>query len=110
MDFNTIVNNLIEERISKEQENTRDEAVEDLNKLLSLNTVEEPVEEPKVIEKPVKKTWSKLTKSEKEQIVDEYTKDLLNGAEIKEKILNKTITARNIKFDPIKQKIISVKI
>lgn len=142
IDFNDIVNLLIDERMKKEEENPNEKAKEDYEKLkdlidkekntnnqISINQqlkeVDDKIEERKKNSKNKKsketktnessnsklKTWSSLNKESKEKIIDEYIKEnKLTDETLKLKIMNGTISSRNIKYDKVNQKIISIKL
>lgn len=116
--FNDIVNQLVDERIEREKANTREEAKEHLNKLIEVIEKEKiPIVDTKqeqfkqMIKDEQKKTWSKLTKSEKEKIVDIYIEEnsISNGVELKERIMKRKIKVKNIEYDRIKERIIAIK-
>ena len=87
INFNQIINSLIDERMEKEKEFEK--------KLKELE----------------KKTWSKLTKEEKERILDNYIKEhnITNGDELKTKINKRKIRVKDIEYDRVNEKIISIK-
>lgn len=116
--FNDIVNQLVDERIEREKANTREEAKEHLNKLIEVIEKEKiPIVDTKqeqfkqMIKDEQKKTWSKLTKGEKEKIIDIYIEEnsISNGVELKERIMKRKIKVKNIEYDRIKERIIAIK-
>lgn len=114
--FNQIINSLIDERMIKEQDNIQDQeyydklknVIEDEKKALVDNKQNEFEKKLKELEK---KTWSKLTKEEKERILDNYIKEhnITNGDELKTKINKRKIRVKNIEYDRVNEKIISIK-
>ena len=114
--FNQIINSLIDERMIKEQDNIQDqeyydklkEVIEDEKKALVDNKQNEFEKKLKELEK---KTWSKLTKEEKERILDNYIKEhnITNGNELKAKINKRKIRVKDIEYDRVNEKIISIK-
>ena len=114
--FNQIINSLIDERMIKEQDNIQDqeyydklkEVIEDEKKALVDNKQNEFEKKLKELEK---KTWSKLTKEEKERILDNYIKEhnITNGDELKAKINKRKIRVKDIEYDRVNEKIISIK-
>ena len=114
--FNQIINSLIDERMIKEQDNIQDQeyydklknVIEDEKKALVDNKQNEFEKKLKELEK---KTWSKLTKEEKERILDNYIKEhnITNGDQLKAKINKRKIRVKNIEYDRVNEKIISIK-
>lgn len=114
--FNQIINSLVDQRIIKEQENIQDqeyydklrEVIENEKKALIDNKQNEFEKKLKELEK---KTWSKLTKEEKERILDNYIKEhnITNGEELKAKINKRKIRVKDIEYDRVNEKIISIK-
>lgn len=114
--FNQIINSLIDERMIKEQDNIQDleyydklkNVIEDEKKALVDNKQNEFEKKLKELEK---KTWSKLTKEEKERILDNYIKEhnITNGDELKTKINKRKIRVKDIEYDKVNEKIISIK-
>lgn len=114
--FNQIINSLIDERMIKEQDNIQDleyydklkNVIEDEKKALVDNKQNEFEKKLKELEK---KTWSKLTKEEKERILDNYIKEhnITNGDELKTKINKRKIRVKDIEYDRVNEKIISIK-
>lgn len=114
--FNQIINSLIDERMIKEQDNIQDQeyydklknVIEDEKKALVDNKQNEFEKKLKELEK---KTWSKLTKEEKERILDNYIKEhnITNGDELKTKINKRKIRVKDIEYDRVNEKIISIK-
>lgn len=113
--FNQIINSLIDERMIKEQDNIQDQeyydklknVIEDEKKALVDNKQNEFEKKLKELEK---KTWSKLTKEEKERILDNYIKEhnITNGDELKTKINKRKIRVKDIEYDRVNEKIISI--
>ena len=116
INFNQIVNSLIDERMEKEKDNIQDpeyyeklkNVIEDEKKALVDNKQNEFEKKLKELEK---KTWSKLTKEEKERILDNYIKEhnITNGDELKKKINKRKIRVKDIEYDRVNEKIISIK-
>lgn len=116
INFNQIVNSLIDERMEKEKDNIQDSeyyeklknVIEDEKKALIDNKQNEFEKKLKELEK---KTWSKLTKEEKERILDNYIKEhnITNGDELKTKINKRKIRVKDIEYDRVNEKIISIK-
>lgn len=116
INFNQIINSLIDERIEKEKDNIQDSeyyeklknVIEDEKKALVDNKQNEFEKKLKELEK---KTWSKLTKEEKERILDNYIKEhnITNGDELKTKINKRKIRVKDIEYDRVNEKIISIK-
>ena len=116
INFNQIVNSLIDERMEKEKDNIQDpeyyeklkNVIEDEKKALVDNKQNEFEKKLKELEK---KTWSKLTKEEKERILDNYIKEhnITNGDELKAKISKRKIRVKDIEYDRVNEKIISIK-
>lgn len=116
INFNQIINSLIDERMIKEQDNIQDQeyydklknVIEDEKKALVDNKQNEFEKKLKELEK---KTWSKLTKEEKERILDNYIKEhnITNGDELKTKINKRKIRVKDIEYDRVNEKIISIK-
>ena len=116
INFNQIVNSLIDERMEKEKDNIQDpeyyeklkNVIEDEKKALVDNKQNEFEKKLKELEK---KTWSKLTKEEKERILDNYIKEhnITNGDELKAKINKRKIRVKDIEYDRVNEKIISIK-
>ena len=106
----------IDERMEKEKDNIQDpeyyeklkNVIEDEKKALVDNKQNEFEKKLKEIEK---KTWSKLTKEEKERILDNYIKEhnITNGDELKTKINKRKIRVKDIEYDRVNEKIISIK-
>ena len=116
INFNQIINSLIDERMEKEKDNIQDpeyyeklkNVIEDEKKALVDNKQNEFEKKLKELEK---KTWSKLTKEEKERILDNYIKEhnITNGDELKAKINKRKIRVKDIEYDRVNEKIISIK-
>ena len=116
INFNQIVNSLIDERMEKEKDNIQDSeyyeklknVIEDEKKALIDNKQNEFEKKLKELEK---KTWSKLTKEEKERILDNYIKEhnITNGDELKTKINKRKIRVKDIEYDRVNERIISIK-
>ena len=116
INFNQIINSLIDERMEKEKDNIQDSeyyeklknVIEDEKKALVDNKQNEFEKKLKELEK---KTWSKLTKEEKERILDNYIKEhnITNGDELKTKINKRKIRVKDIEYDRVIEKIISIK-
>ena len=116
INFNQIVNSLIDERMEKEKDNIQDpeyyeklkNVIEDEKKALIDNKQNEFEKKLKELEK---KTWSKLTKEEKERILDNYIKEhnITNGDDLKMKINKRKIRVKDIEYDRINERIISIK-
>ena len=116
INFNQIINSLIDERMEKEKDNIQDSeyyeklknVIEDEKKALVDNKQNEFEKKLKELEK---KTWSKLTKEEKERILDNYIKEhnITNGDELKAKINKRKIRVKDIEYDRVNEKIISIK-
>ncbi len=116
INFNQIINSLIDERMEKEKDNIQDSeyyeklknVIEDEKKALVDNKQNEFEKKLKELEK---KTWSKLTKEEKERILDNYIKEhnITNGDELKAKISKRKIRVKDIEYDRVNEKIISIK-
>lgn len=116
INFNQIINSLIDERMEKEKDNIQDpeyyeklkNVIEDEKKALVDNKQNEFEKKLKELEK---KTWSKLTKEEKERILDNYIKEhnITNGDELKMKINKRKIRVKDIEYDRVNEKIISIK-
>lgn len=116
INFNQIVNSLIDERMEKEKDNIQDleyydklkNVIEDEKKALIDNKQNEFEKKLKELEK---KTWSKLTKEEKERILDNYIKEhnITNGDELKMKINKRKIRVKDIEYDRVNERIISIK-
>ena len=116
INFNQIINSLIDERMEKEKDNIQDSeyyeklknVIEDEKKALIDNKQNEFEKKLKELEK---KTWSKLTKEEKERILDNYIKEhnITNGDELKTKINKRKIRVKDIEYDRVNEKIISIK-
>lgn len=116
INFNQIVNSLIDERMEKEKDNIQDpeyyeklkNVIEDEKKALIDNKQNEFEKKLKELEK---KTWSKLTKEEKERILDNYIKEhnITNGDELKTKINKRKIRVKDIEYDRVNERIISIK-
>ena len=116
INFNQIINSLIDERIEKEKDNIQDSeyyeklknVIEDEKKALVDNKQNEFEKKLKELEK---KTWSKLTKEEKERILDNYIKEhnITNGDELKTKINKRKIRVKDIEYDRVNERIISIK-
>ena len=116
INFNQIINSLIDERMEKEKDNIQDSeyyeklknVIEDEKKALVDNKQNEFEKKLKELEK---KTWSKLTKEEKERILDNYIKEhnITNGDELKTKISKRKIRVKDIEYDRVNEKIISIK-
>ena len=116
INFNQIINSLIDERMEKEKDNIQDpeyyeklkNVIEDEKKTLIDNKQNEFEKKLKELEK---KTWSKLTKEEKERILDNYIKEhnITNGDELKTKINKRKIRVKDIEYDRVNEKIISIK-
>ena len=116
--FNDIISELIDERIEKEKENTRPEAKEHLDKLIEVISQEKiPMVDTKqeqfnqMIKNEQKPTWGKLTKKDKERIIDAYIDEnsIENGSELKERIMKRKIKVKNIEYDRVNEKIIAIK-
>ena len=115
INFNQIINSLIDERMEKEKDNIQDpeyyeklkNVIEDEKKALVDNKQNEFEKKLKELEK---KTWSKLTKEEKERILDNYIKEhnITNGDELKTKINKRKIRVKDIEYDRVNEKIISI--
>lgn len=116
INFNQIINSLIDERMEKEKDNIQDpeyyeklkNVIEDEKKALIDNKQNEFEKKLKELEK---KTWSKLTKEEKERILDNYIKEhnITNGDELKTKINKRKIRVKDIEYDRVNERIISIK-
>lgn len=116
INFNQIINSLIDERMEKEKDNIQDSeyyeklknVIEDEKKALVDNKQNEFEKKLKELEK---KTWSKLTKEEKERILDNYIREhnITNGDELKTKINKRKIRVKDIEYDRVNEKIISIK-
>ena len=116
INFNQIINSLIDERMEKEKDNIQDSeyyeklknVIEDEKKALIDNKQNEFEKKLKELEK---KTWSKLTKEEKERILDNYIKEhnITNGDELKMKINKRKIRVKDIEYDRVNERIISIK-
>lgn len=116
INFNQIINSLIDERMEKEKDNIQDSeyyeklknVIEDEKKALIDNKQNEFEKKLKELEK---KTWSKLTKEEKERILDNYIKEhnITNGDELKTKINKRKIRVKDIEYDRVNERIISIK-
>lgn len=116
INFNQIINSLIDQRMEKEKDNIQDleyydklkNVIEDEKKALVDNKQNEFEKRLKELEK---KTWSKLTKEEKERILDNYIKEhnITNGDELKTKINKRKIRVKDIEYDRVNEKIISIK-
>ena len=116
INFNQIINSLIDERMEKEKDNIQDSeyyeklknVIEDEKKALVDNKQNEFEKKLKELEK---KTWSKLTKEEKERILDNYIKEhnITNGDELKTKINKRKIRVKDIEYDRVNERIISIK-
>ena len=116
INFNQIINFLIDERMEKEKDNIQDpeyyeklkNVIEDEKKALVDNKQNEFEKKLKELEK---KTWSKLTKEEKERILDNYIKEhnITNGDELKAKISKRKIRVKDIEYDRVNERIISIK-
>lgn len=116
INFNQIINSLIDERMEKEKDNIQDpeyyeklkNVIEDEKKALVDNKQNEFEKKLKELEK---KTWSKLTKEEKERILDNYIKEhnITNGDELKAKISKRKIRVKDIEYDRVNERIISIK-
>lgn len=116
INFNQIINSLIDERMEKEKDNIQDSeyyeklknVIEDEKKALVDNKQNEFEKKLKELEK---KTWSKLTKEEKERILDNYIKEhnITNGDELKAKISKRKIRVKDIEYDRVNERIISIK-
>ena len=116
INFNQIINSLIDERMEKEKDNIQDSeyyeklknVIEDEKKALVDNKQNEFEKKLKELEK---KTWSKLTKEEKERILDNYIKEhnITNGDELKTKINKRKIRVKDIEYDRVNEKRISIK-
>lgn len=116
INFNQIINSLIDERMEKEKDNIQDpeyyeklkNVIEDEKKALIDNKQNEFEKKLKELEK---KTWSKLTKEEKERILDNYIKEhnITNGDELKMKINKRKIRVKDIEYDRVNERIISIK-
>ena len=116
INFNQIINSLIDERMEKEKDNIQDSeyyeklknVIEDEKKALVDNKKNEFEKKLKELEK---KTWSKLTKEEKERILDNYIKEhnITNGDELKTKINKRKIRVKDIEYDRVNERIISIK-
>ena len=116
INFNQIVNSLIDERMEKEKDNIQDSeyyeklknVIEDEKKALVDNKQNEFEKKLKELEK---KTWSKLTKEEKERILNNYIKEhnITNGDDLKMKINKRKIRVKDIEYDRVNEKIISIK-
>lgn len=116
INFNQIINSLIDERMEKEKDNIQDpeyyeklkNVIEDEKKALVDNKQNEFEKKLKELEK---KTWSKLTKEEKERILDNYIKEhnITNGDELKTKINKRKIRVKDIEYDRVNERIISIK-
>lgn len=116
INFNQIINSLIDERMEKEKDNIQDSeyyeklknVIEDEKKALVDNKQNEFEKKLKELEK---KTWSKLTKEEKERILDNYIKEhnITNGDELKMKINKRKIRVKDIEYDRVNERIISIK-
>lgn len=116
INFNQIINSLIDERMEKEKDNIQDSeyyeklknVIEDEKKALVDNKQNEFEKKLKELEK---KTWSKLTKEEKERILDNYIKEhnITNGDDLKMKINKRKIRVKDIEYDRVNEKIISIK-
>lgn len=116
INFNQIVNSLIDERMEKEKDNIQDpeyyeklkNVIEDEKKASIDNKQNEFEKKLKELEK---KTWSKLTKEEKERILDNYIKEhnITNGDELKMKINKRKIRVKDIEYDRVNERIISIK-
>lgn len=116
INFNQIVNSLIDERMEKEKDNIQDpeyyeklkNVIEDEKKASIDNKQNEFEKKLKELEK---KTWSKLTKEEKERILDNYIKEhnITNGDDLKMKINKRKIRVKDIEYDRVNERIISIK-
>ena len=116
INFNQIINSLIDERMEKEKDNIQDpeyyeklkNVIEDEKKALVDNKQNEFEKKLKELEK---KTWSKLTKEEKERILDNYIKEhnITNGDELKTTINKRKIRVKDIEYDRVNERIISIK-
>ena len=116
INFNQIINSLIDERMEKEKDNIQDpeyyeklkNVIEDEKKASIDNKQNEFEKKLKELEK---KTWSKLTKEEKERILDNYIKEhnITNGDELKMKINKRKIRVKDIEYDRVNERIISIK-
>lgn len=116
INFNQIINSLIDERMEKEKDNIQDSeyyeklknVIEDEKKASIDNKQNEFEKKLKELEK---KTWSKLTKEEKERILDNYIKEhnITNGDELKMKINKRKIRVKDIEYDRVNERIISIK-
>ena len=116
INFNQIINSLIDERMEKEKDNIQDSeyyeklknVIEDEKKALVDNKQNEFEKKLKELEK---KTWSKVTKEEKERILDNYIKEhnITNGDELKTKINKRKIRVKDIEYDRVNERIISIK-
>lgn len=114
--FNQIINSLVDQRIIKEQENIQDQEYYDKLKEVIENEKKASVDNKqnefeKKLKELEKKTWSKLTKEEKERILDNYIKEhnITNGEELKAKINKRKIRVKDIEYDRVNEKIISIK-
>lgn len=116
INFNQIINSLIDERMEKEKDNIQDpeyyeklkNVIEDEKKASIDNKQNEFEKKLKELEK---KTWSKLTKEEKERILDNYIKEhnITNGDDLKMKINKRKIRVKDIEYDRVNERIISIK-
>ena len=114
--FNQIINSLVDQRIIKEQENIQDQEYYDKLREVIENEKKASVDNKqnefeKKLKELEKKTWSKLTKEEKERILDNYIKEhnITNGAELKTKINKRKIRVKDIEYDRVNEKIISIR-
>lgn len=114
--FNQIINSLVDQRIIKEQENIQDQEYYDKLREVIENEKKASVDNKqnefeKKLKELEKKTWSKLTKEEKERILDNYIKEhnITNGDELKAKINKRKIRVKDIEYDRVNEKIISIK-
>lgn len=114
--FNQIINSLVDQRIIKEQENIQDQEYYDKLKEVIENEKKASVDNKqnefeKKLKELEKKTWSKLTKEEKERILDNYIREhnITNGDQLKAKINKRKIRVKDIEYDRVNEKIISIK-
>lgn len=114
--FNDTISSLIDERLEKEKNNIQDQEYYD-----KLKQIVEDEKKPSIDTKQLefeqklkeveKKPWSKLTKEQKDIIIDNYIKEhnIVNGNELRMKISKRKIKVKDIEYDRVNEKIISIR-
>ena len=116
--MNDIIESLIKERMKRELDNMRDEAKDDYNELQKVLQAEEEShidtkqeEFNKQLKNEEKKTWSKLSKEVKDQLIHDYALSHdLNADDIVQQFHKHKIKVKDITYDRINEQITNINI